>query len=55
MQYKYSQEHLKTMVYAKFGGGGGQTECFMGDSKITEFTMYMQGKEKNPVLNFSYQ
>ena len=22
----------------------------MGDSKITEFTMYMQGKEKNPVL-----
>ena len=54
MQYKYSQEHLKMMVYAKFGGGG-QTECFMGDSKITEFTMYMQGKEKNPVINFSYQ
>ena len=24
---QYSQEHLKTMVYAKFGG---QTECIMG-------------------------
>ena len=28
---QYSQEHLKTMVYAKFGG---QTECIMGNSKI---------------------
>ena len=28
---QYSQEHLKTMVYAKFGG---QTECIMGDWKI---------------------
>ena len=28
---QYSQEHLKTMVYAKFGG---QTECVMGNSKI---------------------
>ena len=28
---QYSQEHLKTMVYAKFGG---QTESIMGDSKI---------------------
>ena len=28
---QYSQEHLKTMVYAEFGG---QTECFMGNSKI---------------------
>ena len=27
---QYSQEHLKTMVYAKFGG---QTECIMGNSK----------------------
>ena len=27
----YSQEHLKTMVYAKFGG---QTECIMGNWKI---------------------
>ena len=26
-----SQEHLKTMVYAKFGG---QTECMMGNWKI---------------------
>ena len=28
---QYSQEHLKTMVYAKFGG---QTECIMGNWKI---------------------
>ena len=27
----YSQEHLKTTVYAKFGG---QTKCIMGNSKI---------------------
>ena len=28
---QYSQEHLKAMDYAEFGG---QTECIMGDSKI---------------------
>ena len=28
---QFSQEHFKTMVYAKFGG---QTESIMGDSKI---------------------
>ena len=28
----YSQEHLKTMVYAKFGGGG--TKCIVGNVKI---------------------
>ena len=28
---QYSQEHLKTMVYAEFGG---QTECNMGNWKI---------------------
>ena len=28
---QYSQGHLKTMVYAEFGG---QTECIMGNSKI---------------------
>ena len=28
---QYSQEHLKTMVYARFGG---QTECIMGNWKI---------------------
>ena len=28
---QYSQEHLKTMVYAEFGG---QTGCIMGNSKI---------------------
>ena len=28
---QYSQEHLKTMVYAEFGG---QTECIMGNWKM---------------------
>ena len=28
---QYSQEHLKTMVYAE---SGGQTECIMGNWKI---------------------
>ena len=32
---QYSQEHLKTMVYAEFGG---QTECIMGNSKIENGT-----------------
>ena len=32
---QYSQEHLKTMVYATFGG---QTECIMGNSKIENVT-----------------
>ena len=31
---QYSQEHLKTMVYAKLGG---QTECIMGNSKIENY------------------
>ena len=31
---QYSQEHLKTMVYAEFGG---QTECIMGNSKIENY------------------
>ena len=33
---QYSQEHLKTMVYAEFGG---QTECIMGNSKIENSTI----------------
>ena len=37
---QYSQEHLKTMVYAKFGG---QTECIMGNWKI-ENGIYQCGK-----------
>ena len=32
---QYSQEHLKTMVYAEFGG---QTECIMGNWKIENGT-----------------
>ena len=34
---QYSQEHLKTMVYAKFGG---QTECIMGNWKIENCAIY---------------
>ena len=37
---QYSQEHLKTMVYAKFGG---QTECIMGNSKIENANTKHQG------------
>ena len=32
---QYSQEHLKTMVYAEFGG---QTECIMGNWKIENWS-----------------
>ena len=35
---QYSQEHLKTMVYAEFGG---QTECIMGNSKIENVNYYL--------------
>ena len=36
-----SQEHLKTMVYFLFlGGGGAQTECIMGDSTIVSEFKY---------------
>ena len=31
---QYSQEHLKTMGYGKFWGGGGQIECIMGNLEI---------------------
>ena len=43
---QYSQEHLKTMVYAEFGG---QTECIMGNSKIENFLknkIHFQKKKK---------
>ena len=34
---QYSQEHLKTMVYAEFGG---QTECIMGNWKIENVFLF---------------
>ena len=40
---QYSQEHLKTMVYAKFGG---QTECIMGNWKI-ENAMFIVSVQAN--------
>ena len=39
---QYSQEHLKTIVYAKFGG---QTECIMGNWKIENSVGKYQGEE----------
>ena len=37
---QYSQEHFKTMVYAKFGG---QTECIMRNSKIENLFQRLEG------------
>ena len=45
---QYSQEHLKTMVYAEFGG---HTECIMGNWKIeneTNDSNSIRNKVKNP-------
>ena len=41
---QYSQEHLKTMVYAEFGG---QTECIMGNWKIENAQLKMSEFMKN--------
>ena len=42
---QYFQEHLKTMVYAKFGG---QTECIMGNWKIVNGTLECSGVSDSP-------
>ena len=42
---QYSQEHLKTMVYAEFGG---QTECIMGNWKIENLKKRSEKAEKMP-------
>ena len=51
---QYSQEHLKTMVYAEFGG---QTECIMGNWKIENrptinilASFWCEGSEVNELL-----
>ena len=44
---QYSQEHLKTMVYAEFGG---QTECIMGNWKIENKP---KGYVIHPLRNFA--
>ena len=41
---QYSQEHLKTMVYAEFGG---QTECIMGNWKIENRLLALRGHVTN--------
>ena len=51
---QYSQEHLKTMVYAEFGG---QTECIMGNWKIEnisqrEFTRVKKYIQRNQTPSF---
>ena len=38
---QYSQEHLKTMVYAEFGG---QTECIVGNWKIENEQSWLEHK-----------
>ena len=43
------QEHLKTIIYAKFGG---QTKCIMGNSKI-ENVAAQNNREKSLLGNFS--
>ena len=43
---QYSQEHLKTMVYAKFGG---QTECIMGNWKIENTPFPYSCKQRHQV------
>ena len=45
---QYSQEHLKTMVYAKFGG---QTECIMGNSKIENWSHWYNKVSDLPTLS----
>ena len=49
---QYSQEHLKTMVYAEFGG---ETECIMGNSKIENSTIlsYATIQQHTNILNFT--
>ena len=42
---QYSQEHLKTMVYAKFGG---ETECIMGNWKIENTARFLPATTNKP-------
>ena len=44
---QYSQEHLKTMVYAEFGE---QTECIMGNWKIENWDSILYKPDKSRVL-----
>ena len=39
----FSQEHFKTISYAKFGG---QTECIMGNWKIVNRTIFIESAVK---------
>ena len=43
---QYSQEHLKTMAYAEFGG---QTECIMGNWKIENTIQFVRNLEGTPI------
>ena len=46
------QEHLKTIVYAKFGG---QTKCIMGNSKIENYPGIQHGTLHLIVLGISFK
>ena len=48
---QYSQEHLKTMVYAEFGG---QTECIMGNWKIENKSKIPIQTKARPLKPLSY-
>ena len=43
----FSQEHFKTISYAKFGG---QTECIMGNWKIVNDHVEVHPQKKKEVL-----
>ena len=49
---QYSHQHLKTMVYGKFGG---RTECIMGNWKIenrqNDFDKIIEGHYQNYVID----
>ena len=47
---QYSQEHLKTMVYAEFGG---QTECIMGNWKIENTWNGYTAENQEAILFFN--
>ena len=46
------QEHLKTIVYAKFGG---QTKCIMGNSKIENGCNQMRDKNDVTEIYIDYK
>ena len=53
MNIQFSQEHLKTIVDAKFGaggggGGGGTNRVYFGDLKIQNFVTIGMNSSQQP-------